>query len=109
MELASNSGGIPNQLASRTSRVTRLNPASVPLTYEAVAAEYWTRLTRYSCFGRDPLAEHVSLQRLRDRDFGIRYPDLQVVFTELLHGSPHLFKSAVTYHIQLTRFFGLLL
>ena len=106
------SGGIPSVLTNNTNRVTHLHPSSVPSTHEAVVTHEQhthTRLTRHSCFGRDPLAEHENLRRLRDRDFNIRYPDMQVVLTELLHGSSHLFRNAVAYHIQLTRAFSSLL
>ena len=67
------------------------------------------RLTRVSRFGTDHLYENESLQRLRDQDFTNQYPNMQLIFTELLHRSPQLFKSAIAHHIQLTFSFSSLL
>ena len=105
-------GGIPNVLARSASEATQLNPIDVPSTNEAVASHEESsgnRLTRVSCFGRDPLSEHPNLQKLRDRDFNCQYPDMQLIFQNIVHGNAHLFKSAIAYHIQLTHNFSSLL
>ena len=105
-------GGIPNVLARSTNRVTCLNPANIPSTVDVVASHEQrsgNTLARTSCFGRDPLCGHDHLQQLRDRDFSSQYPDMQLLFQGLLHGNPHLFRSAIVYHIQLTHNFSCLL
>ena len=102
-------GGIPTELASRSNRVTQLSSSQVLSTSEAIAYHEQrtsNRLSRVSCLGRDPLCEHENLQRLRDRDFHAQYPEMQRVFQEILHGKPHLFKSAIAYFIQLTHDFN---
>ena len=75
-------GSIPTELASRSNRVTQLSSSQVLSTSEAIAyheQRISNRLSRVSCFGRDPLCEHENLQRRRDRDFHAQYPEMQSV------------------------------
>ena len=104
-------GGIPNVLARSSNRVTQLRPIDVPTTVEAVSSHEvdGSRLTRESCFGCDPLRGHENLQVLRDRDFSARYPDMHMIFQDVLHRSPQMFRSAIAYHIELTNSFTSLL
>ena len=98
-------------LARSTNRVTRVRPTDVPSMLETVASceRSGSRLTRVSSFGRDPLYGHENFQRLRDRDFRVRYPDMQMIFQEVLHRSSHMFRCAIAYHIELTGSFSSLL
>ena len=98
---------IPNVLARNTNRVTRPNLLYFPLSHERDNQVEIGLLELHVLV--DPLHDHESLCRLRDRDFCRRYPDMQLFFTELLHGSPYLLKSAILYHIQLSRNFSSLL
>ncbi len=106
LRIPGRNGGIPNMLARATNQVTQLHPTNFPST-DTVVQLYergsTNRLTRESNFGRDPLYGYSELQRLRQRDLFIQFPNMDMAFQGTLHGYPQLFKDAIGLFITLTR------
>lgn len=101
-------GGIPNTLAEQNNHVTHLLPHLVPSTPEAIALHEAdaSRLNRDSSYGHDPLVGHPHLQVLREQDLYALYPDMNVLFENVLHGNSYLFKSYILYFLYLTNNFA---
>ncbi len=104
-------GGIPNVLAAATSRTTTLPRAAIPSTSQAIQllASLGGALTLEREFGRDPLQGCIRLQELRERDFRQRFPNVAILFEDVLHGNPFQFKQALQYFITLTNRFSSLI
>ena len=104
-------GGIPNTLALQNNRVTRLVTSSVPSTLQLIQLheQGGNRLCRDATYGFDPLNGHPQLQELRERDLFILFPDLTVLFQDVLHNDAQLFKSCIYHFIFLTNNFALLI
>ena len=94
--------GIPNQLASRNSRVAVISSALVP-DVDSVAAMYRAnggQLTSVSAFGTDPLADSRELLLRRHlMEHNIPSPDL---FSWTVNGLSQPFADSVKYMIDVT-------
>lgn len=97
-------GGIPNVLASQGGHPSQLNPAVIPSTNQAITLHHG-RLSEEHTFGKDPL-QGPHLQNLREHDFYLKYPNMQTIFNDILHGNGTVFRQAIKYFIQLTQSFG---
>lgn len=104
--IAGSSGGIPVYLACNNSSLTHISSTAIPRTDQAI--NMFTRngghLTPESTFGRDLLVNYPHLQALRARDFNSRYPAMNLVFENVLHGDGALFKGCIQYFAQLTTY-----
>ena len=101
-------GGIPNELASRNSRVTQLNPSYILSTSDMVQfhEQQKSALSRDTAYGSDPLTGHPELQQLRERGLNLLFPDMDIVFQGVLHGDAQLFENCLCYFIHLTNSFA---
>ncbi len=102
-------GGIPNDLAALSTRcINPLQQSVVPSVAEAVLIHETirNRLTPESTFGRDPLANNIHLQQLRERDFLARFHSMQAIFTDVLHGDGQLLVDAIILFITLSENFA---
>ena len=101
-------GGIPNTLVSQAFEVTQLPGVVIPTTAEAICLhrDQGGTLTEEHGYGTDPLTGFQGLQQLRERDFYQRYPDMEVIFQNVLHHDGSLFRMAILYFISLTTLFS---
>ena len=103
-------GGVPNNLA-RNSSVTHL-PHNIDLSTSYMLQQHeshGSHLRRVSSFGTDPLRNHPRLQELRERDFALSWPDMNVVFQDVLHNHAEMFKNCISHFLILTNRFAVLL
>lgn len=103
--------GIPNVLAQQRCCTVDLDPTSIPSVDEAVAndeANQVSPLSRNYFYGCDPLHNYPQLQVLREREFMNNFPDMDVIFENILHNSGHLFKDMIHACIDLTQRFATL-
>ena len=89
-------GGIPNQLASHNG-ITPLSPSVVPSTAQCVQAHESSgrHLAHDLVFGSDPLMDYPQLQSLRENQFRTEFPDLDLIFKDILHRDGQLFKNCI--------------
>lgn len=101
-------GGIPNNLATSTREILPLPDSSVPSVDEAVQIHesFKSRLTPETTYGRDPLANYVQLQKIRERDFLAYCQPMDSIFTDVLHGNGQLLADAILCFIALTEQFA---
>ena len=97
-------GGIPNTLAIERNNATHLLSSDIPSTSQMVALheQSGNRLCRDGAYGHDPLLCHPQLQSLQERDHATMFPDMGVVFQNILHDDAELFRSCVYHFIHLT-------
>ena len=108
------SGRVPNVLAAQTNRVVHLSSSSIPLSHEILQIREVARGSRSyihpeASSGRDPIQNHVQLSQLRKRDFSEVFPDMTIVFQDILHGNGLLFYSAMKLFFHLTKQLAMLL
>ena len=101
-------GGVPNTLALENNHVSRLPSTYIPSTHELVQVHEQSGacLSRDVFYGYDPLTNSPHLQELRQRDFFTAFPDLNIVFHNILHGDAQLFKYSIHHFIWLTNSFA---
>ncbi len=104
-------GGIPNILALENNQVSRVCLSDIPSTWQMVTLheQNGSRLCRNTGYGHDPLQGHTQLQSLRERDHAARFPNMEVVFQDLLHNNALLFRNCVQHYIHITNAFSQLL
>ena len=86
--------GIPNVLASLPHAAVWLMPDSVPSTPQIHEA---TRggISYISADGFNPLQNHAQLREIRLRDFSQVFPDMSVVFQDVLHGNGLILRDSI--------------
>ena len=100
-------GGVPNVLATRTNAAVRLMPESVPTTSQILQIYEVTRGGRSyirpdASVGLDPLQNHAQLQEIRLQDFSQMFPDMSIVFQDVLHGNGLLLCNSIKAFIHIT-------
>ena len=101
-------GGIPNILATETNAAVRLMPRNVPTTPEIIHLHETARGGRShvlldASFGCNPLQDHAQLQQIRIQDFTLQFPNMSIVFQDVLHGHGHLLLDSIKVFIRLTK------
>ncbi len=100
-------GGIPNVLAAQSNSTVQLHPTSVPSAAQLVqinerAQGHRSNIRPDATVGHDPLRNQTQLQEVRTRDFFHVFPDLNMVFQDVLHGNGLLFLNSIRTFIRLT-------
>ena len=97
--------GVPDILYMQNNRARKIPQTLLPLPEQASEAYRNTMgvLTDPSPYGRDPLDQDTTKNRLRLQAFHGRFPSFDPIFYDLVNGNSTSFKEAVLFFIDITR------
>ena len=73
-------------------------------TVQAVVQMYHGTLTREQTYGIDPLEKQSAKKDARETEFKKHFPSFDIMFQATANGNYALFKDAILYYIQLTKY-----
>ncbi len=96
--------GVPNRRARENIQTRRVSSSVVPTADVAVQrfSAMGGKLTIFSPFGSDPLADHPALAAQREVEFSSSVPPFSAVFHAIVNGNDRLFREGVRRFIYLT-------
>lgn len=97
--------GIPNVLMHQNDQTVKVDPSLVPTVEDALQMfeSNGGHITRFSEFGRDPLAHYPQLIQQRESSFLQFYPDFGPLFHTGVNGNTSLFKAALLCFIHVSK------
>ena len=97
--------GIPNVLMQENNRVAQVDPSRLPSAMAAVEMyeAHDRRLTLFSPYGHDPLADDATAMAQREEKFHERFPDFAPFFYSIVNGNHSMFREGLLHFIQISK------
>ena len=85
-------------------QTVKLSASLFPTPKDAIDAYQQTggQLTLFPTFGNDPLNGHSHLQDAQQQGFNAKFSNFERIFSAVVNGNEHHFRSGLKYFISLT-------